>query len=109
MSMAAGLGLSVAAPGQFELCGNINFENSPEIEYLGAKKLLADSGHRWAIDLKNVSQADSSALSVLLSWIRLAQAHDKVICFDGMPKKLHALAEVCNVDKVLDSVSCTAK
>ena len=98
--------LEAVAPGQFKLHGLVNFATSAVIEEQGARLLLKSGDDCWEIDLKGISQADSSALSVFLSWIRLAQENQKSICFAGMPDELKALAQVCGIQQLLNSVSC---
>ena len=66
----------------FELSGEITFDSSPDIVTKGEKALVGDDADRWEVDLTHVKKADSSALSVLLSWVRLSQKHQKMICFE---------------------------
>lgn len=98
--------LAVVAPGRFKLHGRVNFATSAEIEAQGAHLLLASGDDGWEIDLIGISHADSSALSVFLSWIRLAKKHQKSLCFTDMPDELEALAQVCGIQPLLNSVSC---
>lgn len=100
--------LEVIEPGQFKLSGVINFDISPVVEQQGRKLLLETSENHWKINLSGLTQADSSALSICLSWIRLAREHHKSICFSGLPHELEALAQVCGIRKLLDDVSCLA-
>ncbi len=102
------MSLALFEPGHFKLSGIINFETSPVIELQGRKLLESTSEDRWEINLRGVSQADSSALSVCLSWIRLASERNKSICFSGMPAELEALAQVCGIQGIINSVSCLA-
>jgi phospholipid transport system transporter-binding protein len=46
------------------------------------------------IDLGRVSQVDSSALSLLLSWQRTAQARSLPLTFRNIPDSLHSLARL---------------
>ena len=100
--------LEVVAPEKFKLNGVINFETSPVVERQGRLLLQETGGERWEIDLSGITQADSSALSVCLSWTRLAGGHQKSVCFTGMPDELEALEQVCGIQRLLDSVSCLA-
>ncbi|WP_020583185.1 STAS domain-containing protein [Endozoicomonas elysicola] len=103
------MSLELVEPGHFKLSGIINFETAPVIELQGRKLLESTSEDRWEISLRGVSQADSSALSVCLSWVRLAREHNKSICFSSMPVKLKALAQVCGIQGLINSVSCLAE
>ena len=93
--------LETISPCQFKLTGVINFETSPAVEQQGKKQLQGAAGEHWQIDLSKIVQVDSSALSVCLSWMRLARAQQKIIKFTHMPLELSALAEVCGVKNLL--------
>ncbi|MGB0360555.1 MAG: STAS domain-containing protein [Endozoicomonas sp.] len=95
--------------GKFELSGEITFDSSPSIVTKGEKVLADDDAEHWEVDLTNVQRVDSSALSVLFAWIRLAQKHKKVICFSNIPNELDALATVCGLNNVINSVTSTKK
>lgn len=98
--------LEVLSPGRFKLHGTVNFATSPGIEQQGRRLLPQARGAGWEIDLSGIVQTDSSALSVCLSWIRLARDNQKTICFSGMPSALGALAQVCGIQDLFDSASC---
>ncbi|WP_257293538.1 lipid asymmetry maintenance protein MlaB [Endozoicomonas sp. YOMI1] len=96
--------LAAVAPGQFKLHGLVNFATSAVVEEQGARLLLTSGDDDWEIDLSGISQADSSALSVFLCWIRLAKQQQKSIGFVGMPHELEALAQVCGIQPLLNNV-----
>jgi len=53
------------------------------------------------IDLSAVSAADSSALAVMLGWMRAASASGRVVCFAHPPAGLQALAELYGISNLL--------
>ena len=53
------------------------------------------------IDLAGVSEADSSALSLLLEWQRAAKARGFRIRYSGLPANLRSLAQVYGVLELL--------
>lgn len=53
------------------------------------------------IDLQNVSQADSSALALLLEWQGWAQQHQHQFKLINVPSGLQALARVMGIDQIL--------
>ena len=53
------------------------------------------------IDLAGVSEADSSALSLLLEWQRAAKARGFRIKYCGLPDNLRSLAEVYGIMELL--------
>ncbi|MFK0573035.1 lipid asymmetry maintenance protein MlaB [Endozoicomonas sp.] len=105
--------LDVLAHGRLKLSGAITVDTAPAIEKQGRELLLASicpsqaphAADHWEISLQGVTQADSSALSVCLSWIRLAREEDKTIAFTNIPHKLEALAQVCGIHQLLVSLS----
>lgn len=95
-------------PGRFTLEGDVTFENASVVESEGLKvlqKSMADAPAHWQICLLGIQQADSSALSVCLSWLRFAQKQNARLCFTDIPRELHALARVCGISELLTSVS----
>lgn len=53
------------------------------------------------VDLGAVSEADSSALAVMLGWMRTAQASGVRIAFANMPAGVRSLAELYGVAELL--------
>jgi phospholipid transport system transporter-binding protein len=53
------------------------------------------------IDLAGVSEADSSALSLLLEWQRAAKARGFRIKYSGLPDNLRSLAQVYGILELL--------
>ena len=97
--------------GRFALEGSVVFDNASIVESEGLKELqksLLDQPAHWQISLSGISQADSSALSVCLSWLRFAQNHNIRLCFTDIPRELHALARVCGISELLTNVSYPA-
>ncbi len=45
-------------------------------------------------DLSGVTQVDSSALSLLISWRRLAQLRSRTLSFRNIPDSMHSLARL---------------
>jgi len=53
------------------------------------------------VDLSGVSDADSSAVAVMLGWLRHAAVNGAVIRFAGVPAGVAALAELYGVSDLL--------
>jgi phospholipid transport system transporter-binding protein len=53
------------------------------------------------IDLAGVTDADSSALSLLLEWQRAAKARGFRLSYEGLPENLRSLARVYGVLELL--------
>lgn len=52
-------------------------------------------------DFAAVSEADSSALAVMLGWMRSAESAKKPLKFINVPDNIRALAELYGVEKLL--------
>ena len=100
--------LTTIEPGRFSLQGEVTFDNASEVESQGRDLLnttLRQNVDRLEISLHALGHADSSALSVCLSWVRLARSHQMRLCFTDIPRELHALATVCGISAILNNVS----
>ena len=53
------------------------------------------------IDLKNVTQSDSSGLALLVAWMRMARAQQKKMIFLNVPSFLKDLARVSGLSALL--------
>ncbi|OED41093.1 hypothetical protein ACH42_14775 [Endozoicomonas sp. (ex Bugula neritina AB1)] len=98
--------LTVTDSGRFTLQGNVTFDNASFVEQQGRDQLALDfdSGvDRFEISFLALGKVDSSALSVCLSWIRLARTYQVNLCFTDVPGELHALATVCGMSEILNS------
>ena len=93
--------LTLITPGCFVLSGAVNKDSVPHLVESGWKTLTEDAGDNWVVDLSGVGQADSSALAMLLSWVRSARQEEKAIVFAHIPDELMALARVCGMDELL--------
>jgi phospholipid transport system transporter-binding protein len=71
-----------------------------------ALSLLAESREMFTspkvtVDLKEVTEVDSSALSLLLEWQREAAGNGRSIRFLNLPANLRSLAELYDVTELL--------
>jgi phospholipid transport system transporter-binding protein len=55
----------------------------------------------WVIDLGGVTEVDSSALALLLAYLRRAKAHGAKVELRALPESLRALARLYGVDALL--------
>ena len=67
-----------------------------------ATSLLAESAPLFRsgaleVDLSGVSEADTVALSLLLEWMRQAQAHNCSLTFTHLPENLASLATLYGI------------
>lgn len=93
--------LDLVSDGCFALTGTINKDTVPELVDSGWASLASQSTGSLVVGLSEVRQADSSALAMLLSWVRRARQDGKTLTFDQIPEELMALARVCSMDELL--------
>ncbi len=53
------------------------------------------------VDLAGVTELDSSALAMLLAWLREARSRNRELAFTGFPEGLTAIARLYGVDGLL--------
>lgn len=53
------------------------------------------------VDLSGVTDADSSAVAILLAWVRLAQERQQDIAIQGTPDNIRSLATLYGVAELL--------
>ncbi len=78
--------------------GPITYDNVVEVIRTGETVIKADD---MLVDLAGVTRVDSSAVSMLLEWIRTAQAHGRRIEFINLPVNLAALIELYDVGSLI--------
>ncbi len=79
--------------------GQIDFDN-----VVGALKKSIDLFEPLSeitVDLKNVSQSDSSGLALLVAWMRMAVTQQKKMVFVNVPSVLKELARVSGLSALL--------
>jgi phospholipid transport system transporter-binding protein len=53
------------------------------------------------VDLSQVAEVDSSAVSLMLSWLREAQRNNVNLCFSHVPDNLLSLARLYGIAEIL--------
>ena len=83
-----------------KLCvqGPITIDNVPAVIKQG--DALFDQPD-LVIDLAQVTEVDSSAISMLLEWQRKAQGHNQQLYFSNMPKNMNNLAQLYGVSELI--------
>lgn len=84
------------------LSGQISMNNAPEILRRGAEFLEKSGG--TVIDFAAVERVDSSVISVMLEWRRLANRLDRPLEFHNLRCNIRALAEMYGVSDFLPLV-----
>lgn len=61
----------------------------------------AFSGNREVVDLGGVTEVDSSALAVMLGWLRAAEGRGAQVVFANLPASVRSLAELYGLTDLL--------
>jgi phospholipid transport system transporter-binding protein len=86
----------MAEPASVELAGGLTLGTVAGV----LKRPLPTAGD-WIIDLSGVTEVDSSALALLLAWLRRAKARGIKVELRALPASLLALARLYGVDVLL--------
>ncbi|MDP0562841.1 MAG: hypothetical protein QS721_11170 [Candidatus Endonucleobacter sp. (ex Gigantidas childressi)] len=107
------MSLELTAPGCFRLLGPVNFDNAAKVSADGvaavSKYLVNNPNGCLEINLAEAKLADSSTLSVLLSWMRFANKKYIRLCFSNIPAQIRALAKVSDLYDLIQATSCDIK
>ncbi len=80
------------------LHGHLTMLNTPTIYTQGLQALTAG---KWLVDCSKLESVDSSAVALLLAWLRAAQAKSCQLSVSGLPSSLLSLASLYGVDEML--------
>lgn len=85
---------------RIQVSGDLGFDDVFELRQQG-ESLLSEISAGCEIDLSNVGQAGSAALSLLLSWMRFAQNRNLSLEFSNPPESLLGVAQVSELDSII--------
>ncbi len=83
----------------FLVSGDINFASAVSL-WNDSLPLLSKS-KELIFDFSGVIHANSSALALLIEWIKYAKQNNKSISFIKLPEQLRSIAAVGGIDKLL--------
>src|SRR5262245_2614202 len=83
----------------FKILGLMNFETVMHLYQQGT--LLFGPYEKIQLDFAEVVHADSSAIALLLNWLRFAKVRRKLFVFNNLPGQLLEIANVCEVMPLL--------
>ncbi|OEO27062.1 anti-anti-sigma factor [Pseudomonas sp. J237] len=89
------------SPGVLCLCGDIDFTSGPSLREQGGKLIAASQSTQVVVNCAKIERSSSVGLSLLLAFMRDAQAAGKSILVRDMPKELHELARVSGLLDIL--------
>ena len=86
--------------GGFKISGLINFDTVTQLYEQAA--VLLHGQDKVRLDFSAVTHADSSAIALLLNWLRVAKRENKSFTFVNLPGQLIEMANVCEVMPFLE-------
>jgi phospholipid transport system transporter-binding protein len=84
--------------GRIVLSGPVTLANVAQVLEEGRRHLAEGAA---TVDLAEVSELDSSALALLLAWLREARAAGRTIRFANLPESLQTIARLYGVQDLL--------
>src|ERR1700722_3843921 len=94
------------AEGNYQIQGLISFVTVCDL-YKQGREVLEGLGE-VKVNFDGVTQVDSSAIALLLSWLRVAKQKGKSILFVNLPSQVLEIASVCEVMPILKDHIITA-
>ena len=85
--------------GRYKLDGDVSFATAESV--LRASRDMFTGQSDVEVDLSAVRKTDSAGLALLLEWISLAQQSGTDIRFNGIPEKIHAIAQTAEIEELL--------
>ncbi len=80
------------------LSGPVTLANVAQVLEEGRRHLAEGAG---TVDLAEVTELDSSALALLLAWLREAKAAGRTLAFANLPASLQTIARLYGVQDLL--------
>jgi phospholipid transport system transporter-binding protein len=84
--------------GRIVLSGPVTLANVAQVLEEGRRHLAEGA---VTVDLAEVSELDSSALALLLAWLREAKAAGRALAFTNLPESLQTIARLYGVQDLL--------
>lgn len=84
----------------YKVIGDVIFSTVPTLNTVGEKYI--GTHQEPTFDFSAVKKTDSSAIALLLSWLRGAKKEHKNIHFKNIPSQIIEVAEVCGVSSLLN-------
>ena len=85
----------------FRLSGVLSVSNAKDVLVSGNDILRKIEGEFVTIDFSLITSLDSSAISLMLEWLRVGEACGKTINFKGLSSSFESLIEVYGLAQVL--------
>jgi phospholipid transport system transporter-binding protein len=84
---------------QAQLSGRLDRLTAKELIQQG-RRLIANSGSQWQVDLAEVGHSSSVGIALLLDWQRYSHGKNVTIEFANVPKKMQDVIEFSGLKEV---------
>lgn len=98
----SGPALVDAGGGRFALAGELGFDTVARLLESGRRAFAPHPAVE--VDMAGVTRCDSAAVALLLEWVRIAESRGARIAFRNLPRSLHAIASISDVEELLPQV-----
>lgn len=87
--------------GELRLSGVLDYRTGPELRQQGQALINASKASAVVVDCSAVEKSSSVGLSLLLCFMRDAQAAGKALSIRGMPEDMREIAQVSELTELL--------
>ncbi|EJN35489.1 putative NTP binding protein (contains STAS domain) [Pseudomonas sp. GM78] len=87
--------------GELRLSGVLDYRTGPELRQQGQALISASKAAAVVVDCSAVEKSSSVGLSLLLCFMRDAQAAGKALSIRGMPEDMREIAQVSELTELL--------
>ena len=87
--------------GELRLSGVLDYRTGPQLREQGQALIKASKAAAVVVDCSAVEKSSSVGLSLLLCFMRDAQAAGKVLSIRGMPEDMREIAQVSELTELL--------
>ncbi len=98
MSEAA---VTLAGESELRLSGVLDYQTGPRLRKEGQALIKKAVANALVVDCSAVSKSSSVGLSLLLCFIRDADAHNKSLSIRGLPEDMREIAQVSGLTELL--------
>ena len=87
--------------GRSGVVGALNFASVSALLEAGTKAIA--TGAAAIIDLRGITESDSSGLALLVEWLSVARNAKRSLRYENMPQQIRQLARLSDVEDLLDA------
>ncbi|VVO25503.1 lipid asymmetry maintenance protein MlaB [Pseudomonas fluorescens] len=91
----------MGAPGELLLSGVLDYRSGPDLRKEGQALIKASTAESLVVDCSAVQKSSSVGLSLLLAFMRDAQAAGKALSIRALPDDMREIAQVSGLTELL--------